>query len=237
MFNAVGEGLVIYAERIEPRANRLHGILLSDERKPGTRTTILAQSAELRGDVPARDLLLRLEQGTSVTFQPDASNHDTTVFGSLEVHLDSGSAAAHGNVSRAPRVELMYPGALYEDAVSIAPERQHSLEASLELHRRGAFAVGTLLLALLGVALGNRPARSARALGLAVSVGVAVAYQSALTVTGALARRHTLSAAAAMWAPDLVLALATAMLLARAALEASPPSLLGYLGFRPRALG
>ena len=237
MFNTVGEGLVLYAQRIEQRENRLHGILLSDERSLDAHTTVLAESAELKSDAAARDVFLRLNDGTSVTFRPNVGNHDTTVFGSLEVHVSLGAPAARGTSAGSSSVGRLYPHELYADARAVGADKERALEAALELHRRAAFTVGTLLLALLGVPLGSRPASSTRGRGLTVSVVVAIAYELTMTVSVTLARRQIVSAAAAMWLPDVLLALGAAMLLVRAAGEPSSARLLRALGLRQRALG
>src|SRR6185369_344954 len=47
MFNALADGLVVYADRIESSAQRLEGVLVSDERDESRRMTVFARSADM----------------------------------------------------------------------------------------------------------------------------------------------------------------------------------------------
>ena len=221
MFNAVTDGVVLYAENIDPAAGRLHGIMLSDERGNTRRTTVLAQDAELATDPASHDLFLRLTNGTSVTTHADRQDYDTTVFASLEVHLNA-AAAANKSAASVPPPQLMYLGPLRTRAAVLGAQGNVASDESLELHRRIGFAAGTLLLGLLGIPLGAHPSRSVRARALTVSVGFALGYHVLVNAAATLARSGLVGPALAMWIPNAAILASALFMLARTAADRRP---------------
>jgi hypothetical protein len=190
-------------------------------------------------DEPSKVVYLRLGRGTSVTYHAGQDSYDTTAVASLEVRLDLGRRAGapidaeHRPPEQMYFLELEHARAEGEHlrpvsqrelpaAAAETASLERSVAATLELHRRFAMAVAAVLLALLGLPLGAQPSHAHRARGLAVSIVVLLAYHVLFTAAGGLARRHVLDPVLAMWLPDLVVAIAVAVMLGRVAADLAP---------------
>jgi lipopolysaccharide export system permease protein len=221
MFNALADGLVVYADRIESEPQRLEGVLVSDERDEARRMTVLARSAHMETDEPSKVVYLRLGSGTSVTYHAARDSYDTTSFGSLEVRLDLGGKSGVLAAAGERPLEQMYLGELASDPAR-GTSKERAIAATLELHRRFALAAAGVLLALLGLPLGAQPSHAHRARGLSVSIVVVLAYHVLFTAAAGLARHRTLDPVLAMWLPDLVVAAVAAFMIGRAAADRAP---------------
>jgi lipopolysaccharide export system permease protein len=218
VFNSLADGLVLYAEHVDPERQQLEGVLISDERDRSRRTTVLAASARMVAEEQAKAVYLRLSDGTSVTYQSARDSYDTTSFVSYEVNLDLARhlAVAPG---AGPSPEQMYP---HELVAARARPGNAAFAATIELHRRLAYAVAAILLAVMGVPLGMQPSRAIRARGLSVSLLVVLGYYVLFSAALGLARSRILDPAVAMWMPDAVFALIVVAMLGRAAADRSP---------------
>jgi lipopolysaccharide export system permease protein len=216
VFNSLSDGIVLYADQIDADAGTLQGVLLSDERDGERRTTVLAGNAVIRSNAAARDVFLRLNAGTSLTQHATEDSYDVTAFDSFEVHLDLSRVLPASGAPSDRTPEKMYPSQLIGAIVKPVSGGRAEAE-TIELHRRLAFPVAALLLAILGVPLGLQPSRSVRARGLSTSLIVALAYYVLMSAAAGAARRNPAHAALAMWLPNLVLAVVACIAFARAA--------------------
>ena len=75
-----------------------------------------------------------------------------------------------------------------------------------QIHRRAAFAGGTLLLALLAVPLGIRPLRTGRSAGALTAVGLIGAYWLLFTVGELVSEKALVPAWLGLWLPNALVA-------------------------------
>jgi lipopolysaccharide export system permease protein len=218
VFQSLVDGLVLYAETVDPSQQRLDGVLISDERDRNEHTTVIAAAARMVSDEQAKVVYLRLTDGTSVTYHRAHDSYDTTAFASFEVNLDLSHGLAPASNDGA-RPSQMFP---HELIAARSRADGPGLDATLELHRRMAYAVAAVLLALMGVPLGMQPSRAVKARGLSVSLLVILAYYVLFSAAVGLAHGGVLPPALAMWVPDAVTAAVVLAMFARAAADRAP---------------
>lgn len=102
------------------------------------------------------------------------------------------------------------------------PVRQR--EAIQEWHQRVALPIGTIVFALLAVALSLARARPSRSSGAVLGIAATVVYYGLLQLGNGLARAEAFPVAAAVWLPNVVLgALALALLATLSSRRSGPP--------------
>lgn len=200
-FNTDFERMVVYVDRIETGSGDLVGVLLSDERSSGGRSTVFARSGRVGGHEDSGRLFLQLLDGTSVSSRESAADYDVTRFRSLEVNLELRTATGSKPESNEPAAL----GWAELGSTDSPPGGVDAHEKSIERHRRFSISAAALALGLLGTALGFHPSTSTRSRAVALCVATVLVFQGMLTVAVALARSHTLAPAVAMWLPDAVL--------------------------------
>jgi lipopolysaccharide export system permease protein len=101
------------------------------------------------------------------------------------------------------------------DGEQLGP-KDEPIEYELDLQRRLAAPFAPALFGLIGLPIGMRRARGARAFGALWCAGIAFAYYGAQIFFESLAEQGWLSAAAARWIPVAAFAGLAAVLLMRA---------------------
>lgn len=216
VFNTDYDDLVVYVDQVDPDTGVLEGVMLADERDSYRQTTIFAGSGRIVGDDETESIYLHLIDGTSVSVYKQEQSWDWTDFRSLEVNLDI-AAAAQSNASEGDDPRQMAWRELLTAQHSNDPEI--AISADLELHRKLAITAAAFVLAVIGVPLGMQPSRAVRARGTGVSIGVILIYYVILSAGDGLARQGHAAAAVAMWMPNILLTIAAAWLMHRAATE------------------
>lgn len=219
VFNDDFENLVIYAEGVGPSGRRLDGVLVSDGRTPGERTIIYSRHGLVVSDERSQTLILRLVDGGiySAPLQGDGFQH--TRFATYDVRLDLSRALAKLRRHHREPAEM----SLGELRAEIQVREGRGLSAAaerIELHRRWAIPTASLLFAATAIPLGIRRPRSVHSWGMAVSVIVVFGYYLLLTLGESLAARGVVPPGPAIWLPNLVLGVVTAVLLLRTEVSA-----------------
>jgi lipopolysaccharide export system permease protein len=241
VFNDEFPGLVIYAEQIDSRTDRLFHVLISDERDPNQHNTVFAREGFMISDNEAQTVTLRLLDGTIHTSGEAASDYHTD-FESYDVNLDLREALAGQTAKEDDPQELTLPqlrAAIEREAAAGTP-RPGLL---VELHRKFAIPFACIVFGLVGVPLGIEPARAVRSRGFAVSLAVIFIYYILLSAGQGFAEQGTVPAWLGLWLPNIVFGIIGVILVRRAARErallGSLPDLVGHLRdvftIRPRA--
>ena len=241
IFNDEFPGLVIYAEQIDSRTDRLFHVLISDERDPNQHNTVFAREGYMISDNQAQTVTLRLLDGTIHTSGDAASDYHTD-FESYDVNLDLRESLAGETAKEDDPQELTLPqlrAAIEKKAASGKP-RPGLL---VELHRKFAIPFACIVFGLVGVPLGIEPARAVRSRGFAVSLAVIFTYYILLSAGQGFAEQGTVPAWLGLWLPNMVFGVIGVILMRRAARERSLlgglPDLVGQLRdlltIRPRA--
>ncbi len=202
----------------------LDGVFLSDRSDPRKSFTVLAERGRFAFDRELAIASMRLEAG-DILFDPppeDAVRGHQIHFAELTYSWDMSDVLG-ASLDRVKARELRHRqlvGVLeYFDRHGEAPpwaRMKQRWRYELQLQRRFALAAAPLVFALLGVSLGLRRVRGAGSRGALACALLVAGYYVLLSVGTQLARKETLSVAAGLWLPNLVLAVGGLALLARA---------------------
>jgi lipopolysaccharide export system permease protein len=217
VFNDDFPGLVIYADTIEAVVNRLHHVLVSDEREPDQHHRIFARQGTMVSDPEAQVVTLRLRDGFIHTMGPDGGPEYQTDFQSYDVSLDLRDTLATVRQGEEPK-ELT----LGELRAAIAAKRAAGLPFTPELveyHRKFSIPFACVVFGLVAVPLGLQPVRAARSRGFAVSVVLIFGYYVLLSLGEATAEYALVPAVVGLWLPNVVFAALGTYLFRRAARE------------------
>jgi len=215
VFNRNFPGLVVYVDQIAPADSKLQGVLISDNRDPHQQSTIIAQSGLLIPDERQRAITLRLLDGSN--FGVDAEKNTTHISSFAIYDLTINPGEALGAIQHDP--QEMNGRELSRVIAEGRRSGSRNLVAETELARRCAVPVATLLFAVLGVALGLKPARGGQSERFGVSLSLFFAYYTLLRAGQSFAEAGKINAFVAMSVPDIVFAALGAWLFYRAATD------------------
>ncbi len=203
-FNKYSDGLVIYAEEIEPPGTILKGIMIADGRNSRQKDTIFARHGLVVSNAQKRLLTLRLQDGTVHSTRRAEKSYQTTHFATYDVTLDMAALLAnmkepHHSPKDMTTQELLNVLAQNQDKSS-----RHN-KALVEFHRRIALPFACAVFGLIALPLSMRTAWTHRSVGFGVSLGVILLYYLLLTAGETFGKRGILSPAIALWIPNVVL--------------------------------
>lgn len=217
-FQRFGDVLVYVDAR---GGDRLHGIVVSDRRDPERPLIVFASEGRLTLAEDGAELTLALERGDIHLDQPGArEGRDVRIsFERFDYALDLGAILGTVGFQRPREMswqKLRYTVTRLRAGQASAKLREAPIEYELDLQRRLAIPAAPALFALVGLPIGMRRTRGARAFGALSCAGVAFLYYGSQTFFSFLATQGWLGATAAMWLPNLLFAALAAALLARA---------------------
>lgn len=220
VFNDEFPGLVIYAEQIDSKQDRLLHVLISDERDPSQRSTIFAREGAMVSDDDTQSITLRLIDGAIHTADSDGRADYQTEFETYDVNLDLREALA-GMRDEEDRPREMSLGALTAAIEARRAEGRTYTAELVEWHRKFAIPFACIVFGLVGMPLGIEPSRAVKSRGFAVSLVVIFAYYVLLSAGQALAEQGTVPPVVGLWLPNLLLGALGLWLLRRAGREQS----------------
>ncbi len=216
------DGIMFYVREIESSGKALKGIMISDTREAGTNRVIFADRGMLFKSSSSPKVWLRLVRGTIHTVSEpgkvsskNISAHDGTSlsgdnyqiarFESHDLNFDltktiGKTKALRTSLRSFPLHELRNKLKEHEPGTS----RYNAI--LVELYKKFAAPFTCLILAFLGAPLGIQNRRSGRHGGFALSLGVLMLYYLLVTFAEGMAESGQLSAAVAVWSPNVLLA-------------------------------
>jgi lipopolysaccharide export system permease protein len=222
-FSASFSQFVIYVDEVSASQVRLKGLLVSDERNAEQSRIIVAREGRLLSDEKTRRITLRFLDGS--ISESDVSDHRRfrqTYFSLYDMTLPVDSPLAA--VAREEKPEKQLPlHELIAEAETMRRTGQISAPYDVELHKRFALPVAALVFTVIGFPLGIRAQRGGRAVALALSFGIVVAYYILYSTMERMALRGRMPAGIAVWIPNAILAVIGVILL-RASVAGMPPA-------------
>ena len=178
---------------------------------------IMARSGRLELFPESRRAVLRLADGRVHGWSREAPETDTvTSFERLEQEVGVEGLFAAGSAGKGVREKDI--GELVRDlrglrarAPGLASPRQLRAHG-VEIHKKLALPAACLVFAVLGLPLGLAAGRTGRTGGFSIGLAVVLVYYALLTAGEKAAMDGRLPPALAMWAPDILLAAAGALL-------------------------
>ena len=217
------DGIMFYVREIESSGKMMKGIMISDTTEAGTNRVIFADRGMLFKSSSSPKVWLRLVRGTVHTVSDtekasgkkisandgsslSRNNYQITRFESHDLNFDltktiGKTKALRRSLRAFPLDELRNKLKEHEPGTS----RYNAI--LVELHKKFAVPFACLILALLGAPLGAQNRRSGRHGGFALSLGVLILYYLLVTFAEGVAETGQISAAVAVWSPNILLAL------------------------------
>jgi lipopolysaccharide export system permease protein len=219
-FNDAFEGIVIYAEEIQPPGTFLKGVMIADNREPQRKNTIFAQNGIVISNEEKQLLTLKLLDGTIHSVEPPNKSFQTTHFSVYDVTLNLTTAFAEARKpDRDP--QDMPLDELQQAIIQKQINKENFREELVEWHRRFALPFASIVFALIALPLSTQPMWSLRSHGFAGSLGVILSYYLLLTVGEALGKRGNMPPLLALWIPNLILGSVGLLLFHKVAREGS----------------
>jgi lipopolysaccharide export system permease protein len=215
VFNSEFEGLILYVERVDPKASRLEGIFLVDNRNPAERRVIVARDGRFTSDEENLRTILTLTEGTiHMSGAESTGRYRLLTFADYSVALDMGRNLADPMQRTLGEQELTLAG-LRQRAEHLRALGLNYHPPLVEYHKKLAIPISCLLFTQVAVALGSRLKKGGRGLSLAISVACALGYYMLIVAGEGMADRGLVPEALAMWLPNLLVALGGILLLLR----------------------
>lgn len=195
----------------------LEGVLIGDFSRAERPLYVTARCGTLDQAEGSDALGLRLLDG-AVQFSEDVTEDRYRVirFARMSLHVDLESYLETGRRAR----DLTFHELLAFDAAYDRGEKPYlrgngPVEVSIQIHRRIAFPLASVLLAMIAVPLGVRPLRVGRSTGALTAVGLMAAYWVLFALGERAAEGELLAPWLAMWLPDALAAALGVWLLRR----------------------
>jgi LPS export ABC transporter permease LptG/LPS export ABC transporter permease LptF len=206
-FSAAFGQLVVYVEDVTPSQLGLKGVLVSDERDPQRSRIIFAKEGRLLSDEKNRRITFRFLNGSiNETEAADPRRFRYTAFTLYDMTVPMDSPLSQATKEDKPERQLAL-GQLLTTAEELKGKGQIVAPYYVEFHKRFALPVAALVFVLVGYPLGVRSHRGGRAVALASSFGIVVAYYIVFTSLEDLALGRKLPVALAMWLPNVIFGL------------------------------
>lgn len=196
---------MLYFDRREEPGGMLREIYIVEEIPAGPPRVITARRGRLLVDSERMKVKLVLEDGSAEQPGDYEGQYLSRVdFVTYEMNLGIQEALSGVRFFSKGTAEMDYKDLLAKiREFRNVPERRR--EFAIELHKRIAIAVATLLVTLVGVPLGSL-ARRGGGIGIMISLAVIFVYYFLLTMGQGWASRGSVPPWAGLWLPNLVLA-------------------------------
>jgi lipopolysaccharide export system permease protein len=171
VFNDDFPGLVIYTERVDATTDRLHHVLIADERDGTQRNTIFAADGLMLSDPEAQVVTLRLRDGFIHTSDGREGTEYRTQFEIYDVNLDLRQMLA-GSKERERDPKELTLGQLRRAMAAKRAAHQSFAPELIEFHRKFSIPFACIVFGLVAVPLGVQPVRAARARGFTLSLAM-----------------------------------------------------------------
>ena len=205
VFNEVMGKAVIYMRRYVPKEKLMEDVLVSDERDPEMRNTIVARQGRLVPSVDGTMISFRLYDGVITRVDPNFESSQIVSFTRYDLNLPVPTYKGLQEENADSREPMAMNLAQLRNVIRTGEKgsERHQM-ALMEYHQRFAFPVACLVMALLGVSLGVQFSGTRKALGMVISLAVFFVYFILLSATKSLGEGNNVPVVAGTWAPNVL---------------------------------
>ncbi|MGN7613154.1 LPS export ABC transporter permease LptF [Magnetococcales bacterium HHB-1] len=201
-FTRAIHGITIYVNEQDQNGRTFHGLFVHDHRNPERPVTLTAKSGYLQNS--NESTILFLTNGSRHHKTPN-SGYRQLNFSSY--NLDLGVSLGLKFSQKKDKLEEM---TLEELLIFIQnATRQNKREATMELHRRLAVPIASLILGMLAIPLGIQSHRSGRGYGFVVAIILLILHFLLLTLGESMAEKQFFDPLVGFWLPNLLMAILT----------------------------
>lgn len=217
-------GWVLYVQDVSAAATHWRDVFLASSTNSGQTSITTAQDASISTGPGKHEISLRLSAGSTQTYdsrRPD--RYSVTTFGATEIPIDLSRTSSVAAAASPTDAEKSFPALLR------SRNGPNWRMARIELQRRFAFPIACLVFALLGVAVGVRPRRGGRAIGVILTLVLIGGYYFIFVTGDHFARQGKLPPWLGIWAADIAAAIIGIVFLRRMEHIRRPNRVLAWL--------
>ncbi len=200
VFNRDLDNLTLYVKEKE-KDSHFKGIFISNMRKPNAPQIISAEEGFLIKSPDASKIRFQLKKGTIHEVGGSAENYQTVNFDGYDLTVDI-PAPVRKTTYVADR-ELS-PGKLIERIKLFKRQGLKAAGPAVELSKKFSIPFACLVFALLGIPLGIQSGDSGKSGGLAICLGIVLAYYFCLISSQNLGMLGTVNPYLSVWIPNIV---------------------------------
>lgn len=199
-------GLLIYAENVDPKTERMRNVFLYDERDPKSPRTIVAPSGQIipiKTDTELGSAIeLKLYDGEIHSNDASAGTYSKTTFHEYRVYLrvDEGANNASGNVTN-----YSYKDLVFLKNTVVDPKKKNEL--TTEYYSRWLTSLVPILFVFIGIGFGTSRGRKPPLSAGLITILVIVPLYILQTVFTNFGHSGKLPPLLAMMIPDILLLL------------------------------
>ena len=194
---------VVYAHARGGDECPLQGVVVADYRDAARPYYVTGRCASVGGEAGAGHLELELSQGSIHFSRDDRERYRQVRFETMTLGFDVSELGARRRARDFSTRELLElrPRIRRGEETAVRGSRPERA-VDLQLHRRAAFPLASLLLPVIGMALGIRPLRSGRSAGALTAVAVMAAYWVVSAFGERAAEEGLVPVAVGIWTPN-----------------------------------
>lgn len=212
VFNEEIEGLVLYANKVDPKSGILQNVFISDNRMGQTPAIITAQQGRIYTDSSSGKLLMHLDHGSihHLKHNQGSEAYQLIHFDGYDINL-SIKEPDQGKPNQPPKSFELSTTELISYTKSVAQDKQ--LKYMVELQERFVLPLSPLIFALIAIPLGVRSHRSSRGGGFASALFVFLIYYLSFSISKTMVLENGWPPLLSMWSPTVLFSIISTILL------------------------
>jgi LPS export ABC transporter permease LptF/LPS export ABC transporter permease LptG len=200
--------LLLYLQDVSGYRSRWRGVFIADTTHRDAPKVTLAESGLLVNDSRLPRLTLHLDQGTTQEIDPQhPERYSIASFTDTDIPIPLSRSQGATSEWHEPRAlslgELLKP----------SPDEQQRQAARVELHYRLALPVASLVLALVGIALGLSTRKGGKAMGVMLTILLVFVYYIIMAFGLSFAKQGRLDPVVGLWLANLCFGVAGVLML------------------------
>ena len=222
IFNDNFKGLLLYTNHIPAHGKFMEGVIISDNRISREPNTIFADKAYLISDPESLLVSLRLEGGSTHIIDMKRKSYSKMDFSSYDINLDLESSLVEINQKTAKNSTEMTAAELMAKIEAPGGDEAAKRELGVELNKKFTMPLTCLIFGLLGLPIGIKVKKSAKAWGFTMGLIIVLLYYLSQLCGTALTETGKISVWLGLWFPNFLFTSAGLYLLLTAAREKTP---------------
>ncbi len=202
IFNDDFQGVLLYAEKVPVQGDYMEDVFVYDDRAGKEPSTIVAKRAYLVADTASLAVIMRLENGSSHTVGVNRQHYRKMDFSTYDVRLDLASSLSEGQKVKTKASTEMTVRELMERMKGRNLDETAARELAIELNKKLSIPFACVVFGIIGVPLGVRAHRSAKARGFTVGLFTVLFYYVLQLAGEALAETGAIPPAAGAWSAN-----------------------------------
>ncbi len=223
VFNDTFENLMIYVKEM-PKPEEFNGIFISDLRNPKEPNLIIAKSGSIITDEEAKNIILRLKNGSLHRGEKGADTYQKVEFTNYDLQLNI--EVKESKITKGRRE--MTIGELQDEIDKMKKEKKGYNVFLMEINKKFSIPFACLLMGIIGAPLGMASRRSGKSAGFAIAIGITLLYYMLNMLGDYLGKRDFIHGFFAIWLPNIFFTFFGIFLIVKSAKE-SPFKTLRFL--------